>query len=181
MINIKNTITIALLTTTIACTKINKSIGSSDDPEIIAIAKLDPKSNSDVVGVARFEQHGDNVVMLLSLSNANPGLHGVHLHENGDCSAPDGNSAGGHWNPTDDSHGEWDSDHYHFGDIGNIMIDTLGNGTLSFETDKWNLFEVNTFSILGKSLVVHSGTDDMISQPSGNPGHKVACGVIKSK
>jgi Cu-Zn family superoxide dismutase len=181
MIKLKNTLTITLLISMVACTPPANSLSDGDTPDSVATAKLDPKSGSEVVGVARFEQQGDNVVLLLSLSNATPGPHGVHLHENGDCSAPDGNSAGGHWNPTEDSHGEWGSDHYHFGDIGNIMVDTLGNGTLRFETDKWNLEEVNTFSVLGKSVVIHSGTDDLISQPSGDAGYKVACGVIRSK
>jgi Cu-Zn family superoxide dismutase len=179
MINIKNSLTIMLIMSMIACNPSKKEAENND--KNVAIAQLLSKSNSNAVGVARFEQQADSVVMLLYLESATPGAHGVHIHENGDCSATDGNTAGRHWNPTNDSHGEWGSEHYHYGDIGNIMVDTLGNGEMVFTTDKWNLNKDDKFNILNKSIVVHSGTDDYIAQPSGNAGYKVACGVIELK
>lgn len=144
-----------------------------------AEAILQSKSNSGVSGVAKFVEDDDIVSLELNISDATPGSHGVHIHENGDCSSDSANIAGGHWNPTDDLHGEWGSDHHHYGDVGNIEVDSSGKGKLIFYTDKWDLYGDAKFNIIGKSLVIHSGPDYFTSQPSGAAGYKVACGVIK--
>jgi Cu-Zn family superoxide dismutase len=173
---IKKLIVVTILASVVSCNQANKADLSDT---LLASAELESKSDSRVTGSARFEQQGDKVVLLLSIYGASPGLHGVHIHENGDCSAHDGSSSGGHWNPTDDQHGAWGADHYHYGDIGNIKVDSSGNGDIAFKTNKWNLDKDDKFNVINKSIIVHSGEDDLTSQPSGNAGYKVACGVIK--
>jgi Cu-Zn family superoxide dismutase len=91
----------------------------------------------------------------------------IHIHEKSDCSAADGSSAGGHWNPTFKKHGKWGVGEYHKGDIGNFTADANGNGTITLTTDEWNIGSGDpTKDILGKRTV-HEGTDDFVSQPSG--------------
>jgi Cu-Zn family superoxide dismutase len=174
MKNIKTLLAISILSVLAACTPSTKGNTNAE-------AKLMAKSDSDVTGTASFSQNKDSVSLVLDIQNAVPGLHGVHIHEKGDCSAADGSSAGGHWNPTEDTHGKWGTDNHHYGDIGNIKIDSNGKGQLLFSTTKWNLAQDDKFSIVGKSIVIHSGEDDLTSQPSGDAGYKVACGVIKPK
>ena len=95
-------------------------------------------------------------------------------------SSEDGKSAGGHWNPTLVNHGKWgDSSGFHRGDIGNFTVDENGNGSVSFSTDLWCLgCDDKNRNILGKSIIVHKGADDFISQPSGAAGSRIACGGI---
>ena len=108
------------------------------------------------------------------------GEHAVHLHEKSDCSAEDGSSAGGHWNPTAQPHGAWgDEAGYHKGDIGNFTANANGVGTITFVTDEWCIgCGDDTKDIIGKSVIVHQGTDDFKSQPSGAAGARVSCGGI---
>ena len=85
----------------------------------------------------------------------------------------------GHWNPTNKQHGKWGSADFHSGDIGNVQLDNQGKGTLTLETDLWTLGGGPEKNILDKALIVHGGTDDYTSQPSGNAGTRIGCGVIK--
>lgn len=102
----------------------------------------------------------------------------VHLHEHGDCSDK-GNMAHGHWNPTKEEHGKWGSGSFHSGDIGNIKLDAKGKGTLTLETDRWTLGGKADKNILGRAVIVHGGVDDFKTQPTGNAGTRIGCGVIK--
>jgi superoxide dismutase, Cu-Zn family len=102
----------------------------------------------------------------------------VHLHEHGDCSDK-GNMAHGHWNPTKAEHGKWGSGSFHSGDIGNIKLDSKGKGTLTLETDLWTLGGKPDKNILGKAVIVHGGVDDFKTQPTGNAGTRIGCGVVK--
>ena len=102
----------------------------------------------------------------------------VHIHEHGDC----GNKAEmahGHWNPTKAQHGKWDSGDFHLGDIGNVKLDAKGKGHLVMETYRWSLGGSWSKNILGKAIIVHGGTDDYKTQPSGNAGTRIGCGVIQ--
>jgi superoxide dismutase, Cu-Zn family len=102
----------------------------------------------------------------------------VHLHEHGDC-GDKGTLAHGHWNPTKAEHGKWGSASFHSGDIGNIKLDSKGKGTLTLETDLWTLGGKPDKNILGKAVIVHGGVDDFKTQPTGNAGTRIGCGVIK--
>jgi superoxide dismutase, Cu-Zn family len=141
---------------------------------------LDSKSGSSVTGNAIFEQEGSIVTMIATLSGLSEGTHALHLHQKADCSSDDGKSSGGHWNPTAQPHGEWGAaEGFHLGDIGNFEADASGNGTVSFETNKWCLgCGDESKDILGKAIIVHEGTDDYTSQPSGAAGTRVSCGGV---
>jgi len=107
-----------------------------------------------------------------------PGEHGFHVHENGDCSAPDASSAGGHFNPADHEHAGPDAERQHMGDMGNITAGEDGTARVDAEYRFLVLDPEADNSIMGKAVVVHAGADDMSSQPSGDAGARVACGVI---
>ncbi|WP_309609719.1 superoxide dismutase family protein [Flavobacterium sp.] len=137
------------------------------------------KSDSNVKGTAVFEEKNGIVTFNAKLSGLTPGEHAIHIHEKSDCSAADGSSAGGHWNPTFKNHGKWGSAEYHKGDIGNFMADENGNGTVKFSTNEWCIgCDDETKNIIGKGLIVHKGTDDFTSQPAGNAGARQACSAI---
>lgn len=142
---------------------------------------FESKSNSTVKGSATFIEKSGKVTFVANLSGLNPGIHAIHIHEKADCTAADGSSAGGHWNPTFKKHGKWGEAEYHRGDIGNFTADEKGNGTITLTTDEWCIGCADeTKNILGKGLIVHQGTDDFTTQPSGNAGARVACsGLIK--
>jgi Cu-Zn family superoxide dismutase len=118
--------------------------------------------------------------MVANLKGLEPGVHAIHLHENGDCSATDATSAGGHWNPNTKEHGDWNEGMNHMGDIGNLDADADGNVSYIFSTDKWCLdCDDSNKNIKGKGVIVHAKADDFTSQPSGAAGARVACGVIE--
>ncbi|QWX85543.1 superoxide dismutase family protein [Cellulophaga sp. HaHaR_3_176] len=143
---------------------------------------LEPKSESDVKGEVTFTQDGETVAMMATLSGLSEGEHAIHIHETADCSSADGKSAGGHWNPTFQPHGKWGTEEgYHKGDIGNFAADVDGNATVEFSTDEWCIdCDDETKNILEKGVIVHQGTDDYTSQPSGDAGARVSCaGIIQ--
>ncbi len=144
--------------------------------------KMEPKSDSKVAGEVEFTEKDGKVVMKASFSGLTPGEHAIHIHEKADCSAADGTSTGGHWNPTSEPHGKWGaSEGYHRGDIGNFTADADGNAAVEFSTDLWCLScGDQTRNITGKAVIVHQGVDDFVSQPSGAAGARVSCtGIIK--
>lgn len=138
------------------------------------------KSGTQTQGTALFTQKGKRVELDMNVYKLTPGLHAVHLHEKGDCSAADASSAGGHWNPSHDDHGKWDTQHFHMGDIGNLNADKNGTARLVFDTDKWCIgCSDESKNIVGKSLVIHAAKDDFKTQPTGNAGGRVGCVEIK--
>ena len=143
---------------------------------------LNSKSNSNVSGNVVFTEENGEVSMTAIISGLTPGQHAIHIHESADCSSSDGKSAGGHWNPTAEPHGNWGAETgYHKGDIGNFTADENGNGTISFTTSEWCIgCGDETKDILGKGIIVHAGVDDLKSQPSGAAGARVSCaGIIQ--
>jgi len=151
------------------------------DEKTISIA-LEPKSESNVKGNVTFTEKDGKVWMVATLSGLTEGEHAIHIHETADCSSADGKSAGGHWNPTFQSHGKWGAEAgYHRGDIGNFMADAEGNAKVEFSTDEWCIgCDDETKNILGKGVIVHQGVDDFTSQPSGDAGARVSCaGIIE--
>ncbi|PKA99929.1 Cu-Zn family superoxide dismutase [Flavobacteriaceae bacterium MAR_2009_75] len=138
------------------------------------------KSDSDVKGEVTFKEENGEVMMKAEFSGLTEGDHAIHLHETADCSAHDGKSAGGHWNPTDEPHGKWgDEAGYHKGDIGNFVADADGNATVEFATTEWCIdCDDDNKNIVGRAVIVHKGKDDFTSQPSGAAGARVACTPI---
>ena len=144
-----------------------------------ALATIGETNESGVAGKAVFTQIGDNIKLVVSLANASSGEHAVHIHATGDCSAPDGTSAGGHWNPTGVAHGKWGEGEFHLGDIGNMTVDDQGMGKIELTTNLWEMNTGSDIDIVGKAIIVHAGADDFVSQPSGNAGARIGCGVIE--
>jgi Cu-Zn family superoxide dismutase len=130
-------------------------------------------------GTIHFVQKGSEVEMELALdfpSKANKSV-AVHIHEHGDC-GNEGTDAHGHWNPTKSNHGKWGSATFHLGDIGNVELDASGKGTLKLETDKWSVGTGSDNDVIGRAIIVHDGVDDYVTQPTGNAGSRIGCGVI---
>ena len=146
-----------------------------------AKATMEPASGSQVSGEAKFTQEAENRVRFqLSVSNLPPGgEHAVHLHEKGDCSAEDASSAGGHWNPTMKPHGRRGQGAYHKGDVGNMTADSNGKAELDLVIEGWTIGGADSTNILEKAVIIHAKPDDFTSQPSGNAGDRISCGVIK--
>jgi superoxide dismutase, Cu-Zn family len=142
-----------------------------------ATAELESKSNSKVTGTVTFTKVGDDVQVVADIQNLTPGKHGFHIHEKGDCSAPDAASAGAHFNPTMKHHGGPESMDHHAGDLGNITADASGKAHLDW---KGKLSLTGKDSIIGKSVVVHEKEDDLKTDPSGNSGARIACGAINA-
>lgn len=142
-----------------------------------ATAELQPTEGYNVMGTVTFTEESDGVRVEADIMHLSPGMHGIHVHEFGDCSAPDASSAGGHFNPTGMQHGAPDDSVRHVGDLGNIEAGPDSTASLSRLDTVLSLSGPN--SIVGKALVIHSGEDDLTSQPSGNAGDRVACGVIE--
>ena len=143
--------------------------------------QMSPKSGSEVQGTITFEQMDGAVQMKAEFSGLTAdGEHAIHIHENADCSAEDGKSAGGHWNPTDEPHGKWESaEGYHSGDLGNLTADADGNATMEFTTEQWCIgCDDDKKNIIGHGVIVHQDADDFTSQPSGAAGARVSCGEI---
>ncbi len=146
-----------------------------------ATAIISPTSENRVTGRATFTQNGSQISLTIEIQNASPGLHGVHIHQKGDCSSPDGTSAGGHWNPTGVAHGKWGVGEFHLGDIGNINVGQDGTGTIELTTDLWEIVTGSDTDVVGKSIIVHAVADDFTSQPSGAAGARIGCGVVLSE
>ncbi|MBF02206.1 MAG: superoxide dismutase [Flavobacterium sp.] len=146
---------------------------------VTATATISAKSNSSVSGRVTFVENDGMVFMEAELTGLTPGMHAIHIHETGDCSADDGSSAGGHWNPTHADHGAWGHDGFHLGDIGNLEADENGIARITKETDLWCIgCEDANKNIIGKAIIVHKDADDLKSQPSGAAGDRVGCGEI---
>lgn len=166
---------VAVIVAVIIGCKTNSKSADSKSLNLI----FESKSNSKVTGTATFVEKNGKVTFVAKISGLQPGIHAIHIHEKSDCSAADGSSAGGHWNPTFKKHGKWGEAEHHRGDIGNFTADEKGNGTITLTTDEWSIGgEDPTKDILGKGLIVHQGADDFVSQPAGNAGARVACSAI---
>jgi len=149
----------------------------TSDPEIYkAVAVLHPTEGNNVTGTVYFNRTQKGIKITADVKGLSPGKHGFHIHAFGDCTAPDGTSAGGHFNPENQPHAGPDQAKRHVGDLGNIEADNSGNAHYE-RTDSHLKFDGRD-SIIGRGVIVHAGEDDLVSQPSGNAGPRVACGVI---
>ena len=141
-----------------------------------AKAVLSPTEGNDVRGEVTFTPVEGGVLVRAELTGLSPGAHGFHVHEKGDCSAPDGTSAGGHFNPGGHEHGGPTDEARHAGDLGNIVADESGRAVLERLDPVLSL--TGEDSIVGRGVIVHASEDDLKSQPTGGAGARQACGVI---
>ncbi|HEY4056170.1 MAG TPA: superoxide dismutase family protein [Kofleriaceae bacterium] len=142
-----------------------------------ATATLASASKSKVTGEIKFKEVDGGVEVTAHVEGLKAGDHGWHVHEKGDCSAPDASSAGGHFNPENHKHGGPDSEEHHAGDFGNLTAGKDGKADATFTMKGITLADGPT-SIVGKGFIVHDKKDDLKGQPAGNAGNRVACGVI---
>jgi Cu-Zn family superoxide dismutase len=146
-------------------------------PKTIEVA-IQAKSGSKLAGKASLTETPEGVKVVLSVENVKPGEHGSHIHEKGDCSAADGASAGGHFNPGSHAHALPASSPRHLGDLGNIAVGQDGKGTLEIIAAGANLKEGDPNSFMGRAVIVHEKKDDG-GQPTGNAGGRIGCAEIK--
>jgi len=170
---------------TLACTSASLALvallagcASAPAPFPGAIAKLEPTKGNTAQGTVRFMQLGSKVAVAGEISGLKPGaVHGFHIHEKGDCSAPDGMSAGGHYNPTGHQHGKA-GPAAHVGDLPSLVADSNGVARLNWETRSLSAGTGLPTDVKGRGVIVHKDKDDFITQPTGNSGARLACGVI---
>ncbi|MES1215968.1 MAG: superoxide dismutase family protein [Bacteroidota bacterium] len=176
---------VSLATSKIACLagKAEMSLDTASPPMVShAVAMLSGTyADTTVSGTVKFDAKSNGKVKM-TLTISIPAKAGksvaVHIHEHGDCGDM-GKMAHGHWNPTKAQHGKWGSASFHLGDIGNVKLNAKGKGTLTLITDLWSLGGSPDKNILGKSIIVHGGVDDYTTQPTGNAGTRIGCGVIR--
>lgn len=143
-----------------------------------AAAQLQSASGSTVAGSVTFTQNGDKVMVSGQVSGLKANAeHGFHVHEKGDCSSGDGMSAGGHFNPGGQPHGNHSGTVHHAGDLPSVKADAGGVAKFSFESTTISVGS-GASDIVGRALIVHRDPDDYTTQPTGNSGPRLACAVI---
>jgi Cu-Zn family superoxide dismutase len=144
-----------------------------------AVARLDAAAGSQVWGSVSFVETGSAVLVRADVRNLRTGGEfGFHVHENGDCSSPDFMSAGGHFNPGGKPHAHFGKPERHAGDLANLRAFAEGDATYAFETTLLTV-RPGPNSVVGRAVVIHLNPDDYTSQPAGNSGPRIACGIIR--
>jgi superoxide dismutase, Cu-Zn family len=134
------------------------------------------------VGVAKFKTTKSGVELSVKVMHLSPGVHAIHIHEAGKCDAPDFKTAGGHFNPTNKKHGIRNPEGHHAGDLLDLGVGANGKGTYKITTQDVILAgdgPTSLFRAGGTSIVIHEKADDMKTDPAGNAGARIACGVIR--
>ena len=153
---------------------------TTPDAPLMASAGLEPTKGNKTRGEATFEQVGDKVNVVIFVEGLRPEReHGLHIHERGDCSSGDGISAGGHFNPHGKPHGHPASGERHAGDLPALTANKQGRANIRVGMDIITL-NPGPANIIGRAVVVHADPDDYTTQPTGNSGARIACGVIKA-
>lgn len=153
---------------------------AAEQSTVGAVAELKATQGNGVSGTLMFAPMGDGIHINGSIKGLAPGsTHGFHVHENGDCSAPDASSAGAHFNPTQQPHGDPAGATHHLGDIPNVTADAAGSAEVDIHVSGLTLRTGQADDALGKSVIVHEKADDYTSQPAGDSGNRIACGIIK--
>ena len=148
-------------------------------PAASATATLQAASGSVVSGVVDLMSHGNGVHLSGRIAGLTAGTqHGFHVHETGDCSAPDATSAGGHFNPGGDPHGAHDADSHHAGDLPSVTANDQGEAEVDLMVEGLEIGTGGPRDVIGRALVVHAGPDDFQTQPDGAAGARIGCGVI---
>jgi Cu-Zn family superoxide dismutase len=137
-------------------------------------------AEGQVLGMAIFTQEAQGVRISVTVKGLSPGEHGIHIHSVGKCEPPDFLSAGPHFNPTNKKHGLNNPEGPHAGDLPNLVVGEDGSAVYEHITDRVTLTpgELSLFDEDGSSLVIHAGPDDQMTDPAGNSGARVLCGVI---
>lgn len=144
----------------------------------MATATLQPLGSSTGHGSVHFQQQKDGVEVTVDLTGLAPNsTHGFHIHDKGSC-ADFGNAAGGHYNPTNAPHGDPKAVSHHAGDFGNVTSDANGEVHTSFMTQSISVGSAN--DVIGHAVILHGNPDDLTSQPAGNAGPRIACGVVEA-
>lgn len=165
---------LTLITAASAAVLLSACAGHHQGPS--AEAKLAPTQGTTTTGTVVFRQKGHDLEVTAHVAGLTPGTHGFHIHEKGDCSAPDGMSAGGHFNPGGQPHGHPHKGPHHAGDMPMLETDAYGNARLVAVLPGLTLEGAN--GIVDKGVIVHAAPDDFKTQPTGNSGARMACGVI---
>ncbi|MCO5095430.1 MAG: superoxide dismutase family protein [Xanthomonadaceae bacterium] len=149
-------------------------------PAASASAELAPTEGNAAAGTLTLTAEADGVRITGSLAGVAPGgTHGFHVHETGDCSAPDASSAGPHFNPGNHPHGHPGQGEHHAGDMPNLVADDAGVLAVDVVVSGVTLGDGAETDVLGRALVLHAKADDYATQPSGDSGARIACGVIR--
>jgi Cu-Zn family superoxide dismutase len=152
---------------------------SMGDDGMRATAQLQPTKGNKTFGEATFEQVGDRVHVVVYVQGLKPGQeHGLHLHEVGDCGSGDGMSAKGHFNPYGKPHGQPSSSDRHAGDLPALKAGKDGRAKVDVKVDILTV-QAGPASVIGRAVIVHADPDDYRTQPTGNAGARLACGVIR--
>ncbi len=160
--------------------QMHQSVQPPEGTEILkAVCMINPTQGNIVKGMIVFTREKEGIRIVADLDGLTPGKHGIHIHEKGDCSAPDGTSAGGHFNPTSKTHGAPMDMSSHEGDMGNLVADENGKAHLEL-LDPMMSFKGDR-SIIGRSVIIHKDADDLKTQPTGNSGPRIGCGVIEKR
>lgn len=142
-------------------------------------------TDEEEIGTATFSEADNGLTIALEAEGLEPGMHGIHIHNAGMCEGPDFESAGDHYNPSDAAHGFDHEDGPHFGDLENVEVDEDGTVSTEIKAENVSILDENLDNTLlteaGTSLIIHSGEDDYVTQPSGDAGDPVACGVISEE
>jgi Cu-Zn family superoxide dismutase len=147
--------------------------------EPTAIAKLEPRSGSQVQGTVTFTQIGDVVRVTGEITGHTKGPKGFHIHDKGDCSDDKAMSTGGHFNPHKSKHGGPYEPVKHAGDLGNLTFNDAGVAKINFTVGDIAVNSSDANGIIGRAVIVHAAADDLKTDPTGNAGGRVACGVIR--
>ena len=171
---------LALTLGTTAALLVGGCASSPKPPEgLQAKATIESRSGSTVTGSATFTEASTGGVRVhVHIEHAPLGTHGLHIHENGDCSDPEAKSAGGHFNPGGMPHAGPKETRRHAGDLGNIEIKSNGTGDLDLSSDLLTV-RPGPSSVVGRAVVFHEKADDLTTQPTGNAGGRLGCGVIR--
>lgn len=162
---------------TISTSQSNRVQAGKENPVATAMLYSKTEDADDVTGYVVFTQTNQGVRVEATITGMEMQTdHGFHIHQYGDCRAIDASSAGGHFNPTNEEHGAPSDENRHMGDLGNISTNEQGTAEVDFIDEKLVIDGPN--SITGRAVIVHANEDDLVSQPSGAAGPRVACGVI---
>ena len=153
-----------------------KTVTVETSPVNKAVCVLHPTEGNNVKGVVTFTRTDAGIKIVADVEGLTEGKHGFHIHQYGDCTKPDGTSAGGHFNPDNKEHSGPNAEERHVGDLGNLEAGP--DGRAHYERVDNVIKFSGEHSIIGRGIIVHAGNDDLESQPTGAAGARVACGVI---
>lgn len=179
-------VSLAILSLVLVGVLVGCSVAAKDNAKTVAtatpvfygLAQMHPTQGQKVTGKIWFSEAFGKVNVEAEVSGLEPNTkHGFHIHEFGNCSAHDGSSAGGHYNPMGHQHGNYTDETHHAGDLGNLVTDKKGNAKMTFTVENLSV-NGSVNPILGRAVIIHKNPDDLISQPTGGAGARIACGVI---